>query len=97
MKIPVRRVATTAVLAVGLTIGTASAAMAAFEKAGGGEWTHGISNDTVYSNYYHRDVCHGSTAVGTKTVRAEADAGLTSRASAPEAWTNNQTYWRNTC
>ncbi|MBB6174870.1 lactococcin 972 family bacteriocin [Nocardiopsis mwathae] len=71
--------------------------MAAFKEIGGGEWTHGVSGGTVYSNYYHRDVCHGSTAVGKYVDRAEANAGRTSRAKAPEAWTNNQTYWRNTC
>lgn len=98
MKKSARRVVATTGLAIGLTFSAATFAIADSEYIGGGQWTHGISDSgTVYSNYYHGSSCHGSTAVGTYVDRDQDDAGYTSRASAPEAWTNNQAYWRNTC
>jgi bacteriocin, lactococcin 972 family len=92
-----RKIAATLLLAVGIISGTAGVAAAATSYVGGGEWQHGIQGGYVYSHYYHASRCHGSTAVGTYTVRASAPAGNYSYANAPKAWTNNQTYWRNTC
>ncbi|RKS10276.1 lactococcin 972 family bacteriocin [Nocardiopsis sp. Huas11] len=97
MRIGIRRAACTALLAGGLVAGAAGTASAVVEYVGGGVWDHGIVNSRVYSNYYHSSICHGSTAVGTTTVRATAGAGATSYASAPKAWTNNQTYYRTSC
>ena len=84
--------------AVGITLGTAGAASANVEHVGGGIWDRGIASDRVYSNYLHNVSCHGSTAVGTTTVRSpDTDAGLWAYASVTRAWTNNQQYWRNSC
>ncbi|MEY9213357.1 lactococcin 972 family bacteriocin [Thermobifida halotolerans] len=84
-------------IAAGFIFGTAGTAFAVVERVGGGWWDHGIANGYVYSNYYHETVCHGSTAVGTYTLRASAPAGKTSVARVPKARTNNQTYWRTSC
>ncbi|GHC72294.1 hypothetical protein GCM10007079_05410 [Nocardiopsis terrae] len=87
----------TAVLFAGITAGAAGAALAG-THIGGGTWYHGVSVSTVYSNYHHSHNCHGSTAVGTYTDRSRnAAPGYTSYASAPKAWTNNQTYYRSGC
>lgn len=88
----------TVLVAAGITMGTAGAASAAVEYVGGGTWDHGVTSDRVYSNYLHQLRCHGSTAVGTRTVRSsDTAAGRWSYASAPKAWINNQRYWRSSC
>ncbi|MEU3230017.1 lactococcin 972 family bacteriocin [Nocardiopsis alba] len=94
----VKRAIVTLLVAAGIGVGSAGVASAAVEYVGGGVWDHGIVSDRVYSNYLHDSRCHGSTAVGIRTVRsANTGAGLWSRASVQKANTNNQTYWRNTC
>ncbi|MCY9787584.1 lactococcin 972 family bacteriocin [Nocardiopsis sp. EMB25] len=97
MKINFRRTTVTVLLTSGLALGAAGIAAADVDYVGGGTWYHGITETRVYSNYYHGSVCHGSTAVGTTVVRDSAPAGGTSRASAPRAWTNNQSYYRTSC
>lgn len=97
MKEIVKRGIATALLAAGVTAGTMGAALAG-TSIGGGTWYHGVTASTVYSNYHHSHNCHGSTAVGAYTDRSRNTApGQTSYASAPKAWTNNQTYYRNGC
>ncbi|PWV48604.1 MULTISPECIES: lactococcin 972 family bacteriocin [Nocardiopsis] len=86
-----------ALVVVGVTAGAAGAALAG-TRVGGGTWHHGVTISSVYSNYHHAQNCHGSTAVGTYTDRSRNTApGHTSYASAPKAWTNNQSYYRNGC
>ncbi len=93
----VTRCVATALLAAGITAGSTAAALAG-THVGGGTWYHGVTVSSVYSNYYHRHNCHGSTAVGTYTDRSRnAAPGHTSYASAPKARTNNQAYYRNGC
>ncbi|GAA1110309.1 lactococcin 972 family bacteriocin [Nocardiopsis metallicus] len=92
-----KRCVAAALLAAGLTAGAAGTALAG-TQIGGGTWYHGTTSSSVYSNYYHARNCHGSTAVGAYTDRSRNTApGLTSYASAPKAWTNNQTYYRSGC
>ncbi|WP_285730865.1 lactococcin 972 family bacteriocin [Nocardiopsis sp. ATB16-24] len=86
----------TLAVAAGLTAGTAGVASAATEYVGGGTWWHGLTASTVYSDYFHATRCHGSTAVGTYTVRSTGYLpGYTSKATAPRALYNNETYWRH--
>ncbi|WP_026119313.1 lactococcin 972 family bacteriocin [Nocardiopsis ganjiahuensis] len=93
-----KKVLVTVLVAAGISVGTAGAASAVVSSVGGGTWDRGTVSDRVYSNYLHNSRCHGSTAVGVHTVRsANTGAGNWSRASVAKAWTNNQTYWRNTC
>lgn len=93
-----KKVLVTVLIAAGISVGTASTASAVVSSVGGGTWDRGVVSERVYSNYLHNSRCHGSTAVGTSTVRsADTRAGLWSRASVRKAWTNNQMYWRNSC
>ncbi len=92
-----KRTCATLLISAGLTAGAVGVAAAAVEYVGGGIWDHGLTSSIVYSDYYHGSVCHGSTAVGTKTVRASAPAGYWSLADAPRDIANNQAYWRTTC
>ena len=90
-----------ALLALGLTAGTAGTAMAVVASAGGGTWDYGIANllpGTNWSNYYHGSRAHGSSV--------EGDAGLVrspnvaaGRWSYASAWDSNpfridHAYWR---
>ncbi|MEU1898521.1 lactococcin 972 family bacteriocin [Nocardiopsis dassonvillei] len=91
-----RRAAATLAIAAGLTAGTAGVAAAAVSYVGGGTWYHGLTSSVVYSDYFHGSRCHGSTAVGRYTVTSAAYLpGYTSRASAPRALSNNESYWRH--
>ncbi|WP_084392676.1 MULTISPECIES: lactococcin 972 family bacteriocin [Nocardiopsis] len=93
-----KKVLVTVLVAAGISVGTAGAASAVVSNVGGGTWDRGIVAERVYSNYLHNSRCHGSTAVGTSTVRSpNTSAGSWARASVQKSWTNNQTYWRNSC
>ncbi|MCY9787583.1 lactococcin 972 family bacteriocin [Nocardiopsis sp. EMB25] len=96
-----KRISIAALIASGITVGTAGVAAAVVEYVGGGTWSHGSQGvagaGVTWSNYHHGSVCHGSTAVGAYTVRDSAPAGEWSRAAAPKALGNNQTYWRTSC
>ena len=100
MKHP-RRVLATVIAASLITLGSAGAASAAHSYVGGGEWFRGVTGvpgaGEVYSHYHHGSACHGATAVGTRTVRVNRNAGQWARAAAPRANGNNQSYWRNSC
>ncbi|MEU3018464.1 lactococcin 972 family bacteriocin [Nocardiopsis sp. NPDC007018] len=84
-----------------LSLGGGAAALASHSFVGGGEWFRGVTGapgaGEVYSHYLHGSSCHGATAVGTRTVRVNQNAGQWARASAPRANGNNQSYWRNDC
>ncbi|WP_431871375.1 lactococcin 972 family bacteriocin [Nocardiopsis eucommiae] len=93
-----KRVLATLLITAGMGMASSGVAAAAVSHVGGGIWDRGVVSDRVYSNYLHESRCHGSTAVGVRTVRsADTSAGLWSRASVQKAWVNNQMYWRNTC
>lgn len=95
----VKRITATALMGACIAVGAAG--VAAAEDVGGGEWVHGVSGvpyvGVVWSDYFHEMKCHGSTAVGTTTVRDSAGLGEWSEARATRAAGNNQTYWRDSC
>ncbi|MFP1627016.1 lactococcin 972 family bacteriocin [Streptomyces sp. 5K101] len=82
-----------------LVVATATPALAVVVNAGGGTWDYGTNSSTVWSNYYHGSLCHGSTAVGTYTDRSpDTAAGRWSYASAPERdFVEDKSYYRTTC
>lgn len=96
-----KRISVTVFAVAAVIMGTAGAASATHSYVGGGEWLWGITGvpgaGEVYSRYHHGSACHGATAVGTRTVRVNSDAGQWANASAPRANGNNQSYWRNSC
>lgn len=63
----------------------------------GGTWDRGAGTSYVWSEYYHRDICHGSTAVGKTTVRDSASAGHWAIARAQAKLSGNETYYRAYC
>ncbi|MEU0521990.1 lactococcin 972 family bacteriocin [Streptosporangium sp. NPDC006007] len=61
----------------------------------GGTWDHGTGTGYTWSDYYHSSDCHGSTAVGVRTVRSpNTNPGSWSRASVAMSSFNNETYYR---
>lgn len=97
----VKHMSVTVIAVAVISMGATGIASAAHSFVGGGEWLWGITGapgiGEVYSNYHHGSACHGATAVGTRTVRVNRDAGQWANASAPRANGNNQSYWRNSC
>lgn len=96
MKIPfLRTLAVTGVAAVGLGI---AAPALAWVNAEGGLWDYGTTAQSVYSNYYHGKVCHGSTAAGVNVYRSpNTKAGNTSYASGAKKDSGNQAFYRTSC
>ena len=96
-----KRVSATIAAAAVLSLGAVGTAFAGHSFVGGGEWYRGVTGapgmGEVYSRYHHGSACHGATAVGTRTVRVNRDAGQCADAFAPRANANNQNYWRNSC
>lgn len=96
-----KRISVTVIAAAAIAMGTTEIASATHSYVGGGEWLWGITGvpgaGEAYSRYHHGSACHGATAVGTRTVRVNRDAGQWANASAPRANGNNQSYWRNNC
>ncbi|MFE5767234.1 lactococcin 972 family bacteriocin [Streptomyces sp. NPDC056485] len=82
-----------------IVLGLATPAMAGSSKVSGGTWYFGTnSSDFVYSNYYHPDRCHGSSAKGKYLAQSgNVDKDKTSYASAPEAMWGNESYYRSNC
>lgn len=98
MKKMVRRFAAPVLLAGVLSSAAVTAANAAIvHPPEGGVWDYGANASTVWSDYYHPSVCHGSTAVGTIVVRASAGAGAWSLASAQAKLFGNESYYRTSC
>jgi lactococcin 972 family bacteriocin len=97
----IKRMTVSVIAFAAISVSTSGIASATHSFVGGGEWMWGITGapgaGTVYSNYQHGSACHGATAVGTRTVRVNRDAGQWANASAPRANGNNQSYWRNDC
>ncbi|GHC72301.1 hypothetical protein GCM10007079_05420 [Nocardiopsis terrae] len=96
-----KRILVNAACIAAITTGAAGTALAGHSYIGGGEWHWGITGPPgvgdTYSRYHHGSACHGATAVGTRTVRVRAQAGVWAEAFAPRANGNNQSYWRNDC
>lgn len=96
-----KRASVAAIAAAVLTLAAAGTASAGHSFVGGGEWFRGVTGvpgtGEVFSHYHHGSACHGATAVGTRTVRVNRDAGQWAKATAPRANANNQSYWRNNC
>ncbi|MEU6863370.1 lactococcin 972 family bacteriocin [Streptomyces sp. NPDC046876] len=88
-----------AVAAGFIVLGAAVPAVAAQSDVSGGTWYYGTnSSDFVYSNYYHGERCHGSSAKGKYLAQSgNVDKGKTSYASAPEAMWGNESYYRSNC
>ncbi|MEV5434298.1 lactococcin 972 family bacteriocin [Streptomyces sp. NPDC052701] len=66
-------------------------------NVGGGTWDYGAGTSYVWSDYYHKDKCHGSTSVGEYIDSDEASAGNWSITQADAALSGNETYYRTTC
>lgn len=92
---------TAAAIAAAVILGTAAPVLAQTSRVGGGVWERSLTGvpgqGFVRSNYHHANNCHGATAVGTHTERANAPAGIWARAEAKRARANNQQYWRADC
>ncbi|AWE42965.1 lactococcin 972 family bacteriocin [Actinobaculum sp. 313] len=87
------------VLAVGLVLGTGSAALAERQYASGGEWVYGKRGVGVaFSDYYHGSRCHGSSITREGKIQARSaatTAGKWSRASKQGApWTTYRYHYR---
>ncbi|MFF3863259.1 lactococcin 972 family bacteriocin [Streptomyces sp. NPDC002209] len=86
---------------IALTTGTlvaAAATPALAANVSGGLWDYGVTDSVVYSNYLHKDKCHGSSVQGSFfSSSGDVDAGDWSYASAGKAWSGNKSYYRSTC
>ncbi|MFE0358076.1 lactococcin 972 family bacteriocin [Streptomyces nigra] len=80
-----------------LVVAGAAPAMATIAYVGGGTWDYGAGTSYVWSDYYHKDKCHGSTSVGEYIDSDEADAGSWSLTQADVALWGNETYYKTTC
>ncbi|WP_433509447.1 lactococcin 972 family bacteriocin [Nonomuraea sp. CA-143628] len=74
---------------------TGTAAWAEITYPDGGTWDHGTGQGYTWSNYYHEDDCHGSTAVGVSTKRSpKTNPGAWSEARVASSSFGNETYYR---
>lgn len=86
-----------ALISGAIIFGTAGAAFAGHENVGGGIWDYG-ADTTIWSDYYHPSVCHGSSVedgYGNITRSGNTAAGYTSYASRKASFNGNKAYWRN--
>ncbi|WP_150239542.1 lactococcin 972 family bacteriocin [Nocardiopsis quinghaiensis] len=94
----IKRIATTTLLAAGIAAGAAGAASATIVNIGGGTWDYGVGGGTVWSDYYHGSSCHSSSVSGEYYSSSGATAaGSWARASAPDTWMVDHSYWNNQC
>lgn len=96
MKIQNRNRITGAVLAGALTLAGTGVAGATIVSIDGGTWDYGSDSSTVWSDYFHNGVPHGSTAVG----KFRSDSGCVnknvwSRATAPRKGIGNESFYRH--
>lgn len=76
--------------------GGAGVAAATQINIDGGMWHYGTGSNTVWSNYFHNGVSHGSTAVGKITANSGCvNKNVWSRASAPSKSFGNKSYYRH--
>ncbi|MFD5182683.1 lactococcin 972 family bacteriocin [Streptomyces sp. NPDC058372] len=69
-----KRVLKSVAISSALVVAAATPAMATVVNVGGGTWDYGAGTATVWSDYYHKSKCHGSTSVG-----AEVDSDVDQR------------------
>lgn len=98
MKSRIRHCAIILAITGGLLTAGASAANATVTSVGGGTWDYGVNFwiSQAYSNYYHPQVAHGSTACNSKVCSRSdpAPRGVWSKASIRATWGGNTAYWR---
>ncbi|MFJ3970924.1 lactococcin 972 family bacteriocin [Streptomyces parvus] len=75
----------------------ASPAMAKVVSIGGGTWDYGAGTAIVWSDYYHKTKCHGSTSVGKWIDSDEAAKDSWSITQADVSLSGNETYYRTSC
>jgi hypothetical protein len=80
-----------------LIVAGATPALATIEQVGGGTWDYGAGTATVWSDYYHKDKCHGSTSVGKTIDSDEAAKGSWSITQAEVKLSGNESYYKTTC
>ncbi|MFC7818176.1 lactococcin 972 family bacteriocin [Streptomyces sp. NPDC057367] len=93
----ITRAAKIAAVAGALVVAGATPALAKVVQVGGGTWDYGAGTSYVWSDYYHKDKCHGSTSVGDYIDSDEADAGYWSITSAKVDLWGNESYYRTSC
>jgi opacity protein-like surface antigen len=86
-------------LAVGILLLAAGPAMADVDHPKeGGEWNHGYDAGHVWSNYFHLERCHSSSAEGETFVDSgRTAAGKTSMAEAKVAMFGNKASYKSVC
>ncbi|OAH14880.1 lactococcin 972 family bacteriocin [Streptomyces jeddahensis] len=80
-----------------LVVAGATPALATVVSVGGGTWDYGAGTAIVWSDYYHKDKCHGSTSVGEWIDSDEAAKGSWSITQADVALYGNESYYRTSC
>ncbi|HZG07301.1 MAG TPA: lactococcin 972 family bacteriocin [Streptomyces sp.] len=80
-----------------LVVTGATPALATVVNIDGGTWDYGAGTAKVWSDYYHKDKCHGSTSVGEYIDSDEAAKGSWSITQATPKLSGNETYYRTTC
>ena len=80
-----------------LVLAGATPALATVTHVSGGTWDYGAGSSIVWSDYYHKDKCHSSTAVGEYIDSDEAAAGSWSYAQADVALSGNESYYSTSC
>ncbi|MFG2426771.1 lactococcin 972 family bacteriocin [Streptomyces sp. NPDC048590] len=93
----IKRAVQIAVVTGTLVAGGAVPALATIKEIGGGTWDYGAGTSYVWSDYYHKSKCHGSTSVGSFIDSDEASAGDWSLTQADAALSGNETYYKTTC
>jgi lactococcin 972 family bacteriocin len=88
-----------AVAATGVIVMAVAAPALAAEDAGGGKWSHGVGENYVYSNYYHKDNYHASSVEGAYWAKSGCTKEkVWSKASAKiSTWELNKAYYDPAC
>ncbi|MFF8567519.1 lactococcin 972 family bacteriocin [Streptomyces albidoflavus] len=92
-----KRVVKSVAISSALVMAAATPAMAVVKQVGGGTWDYGAGTATVWSDYYHKSKCHGSTSVGADIDSDEAGAGSWSITQAKAALSGNESYYKTMC
>lgn len=87
-----------AIVAAALIVAGATPALATISyPSEGGIWDHGAGTGTVWSDYYLKTRCHGSTSVGKYSDYDEAAADHWSITKAEVALSGNKSYYKTSC
>ncbi|MFD4986344.1 lactococcin 972 family bacteriocin [Streptomyces sp. NPDC058374] len=92
-----KRVLKSVAISSALVVAAATPAMATVVNVGGGTWDYGAGTATVWSDYYHKSKCHGSTSVGAEVDSDVASAGSWSITQAKAALSGNKSYYKTEC